>query len=153
MAILLALAACKAHKGTAVQTAGESRSEVKYERFTDIDTVYITLPGREVERVVFDSVSIIQADSITSRAMLLPSGMLRHTLEVSAISMPVEVERITERTDSVAVRVETVTKYTERARRWWEVALLFVGGVSVIGCVVLVVRKLRQLVKNISIWH
>ena len=107
-----------------------TRVEVKtvVERVTD--TAYVELPVY-VERVeTLDTLSFLENRLAVSKAVV-SGGVLHHSLETKAISLPVPVESKIVYKDSIVFRdrVQTVTKEVEKPLSGWQQAKLRVGGV------------------------
>ena len=107
-----------------------TKVEVRVEREIVVDTAWVELPVY-VDRVeTLDTISVLENRLAVSSAVV-SGGVLRHSLETKAISLPVPVESKIVYKDSIVFRdrVQTVTKEVEKPLSGWQQAKLRVGGV------------------------
>ena len=107
-----------------------TKVEVRVEREIVVDTAFVELPVY-VDRVeTLDTISVLENRLAVSTAVV-SGGVLRHSLETKAISLPVPVESKIVYKDSIVFRdrVQTVTKEVEKPLSGWQQAKLRVGGV------------------------
>lgn len=127
-AIALLLTAC----GVARPVLDQDNTKVEVKTVVErvVDTAWVPLPV-EVEKVAtLDTLSCIENRLAVSTAVV-SGGVLRHSLETKAISLPVPVESKIVYKDSIVFRdrVQTVTKEVEKPLSGWQQAKLRVGGV------------------------
>ena len=126
--IALLLTAC----GVARPVLDQDNTKVEVKTVVErvVDTAWVPLPV-EVEKVAtLDTLSRIENRLAVSTAVV-SGGVLRHSLETKAISLPVPVESKIVYKDSIVFRdrVQTVTKEVEKPLSGWQQAKLRVGGV------------------------
>ena len=126
--IALLLTACGVARPVLDQDNTKVEVKTVVERVTD--TAYVELPVY-VDRVeTLDTISVLENRLAVSTAVV-SGGVLRHSLETKAISLPVPVESKIVYKDSIVFRdrVQTVTKEVEKPLSGWQQAKLRVGGV------------------------
>ena len=126
--IALLLTAC----GVARPVLDQDNTKVEVKTVVErvVDTAYVKIPV-EVEKVAtLDTLSRLENRLAVSTAVV-SGGVLRHTLETKAISLPVPVEKEIVYRDSLVYRdrVQTVTVEVDRPLSGWQKAKLRVGGV------------------------
>ena len=94
------------------------------------DTAYVQLPVYVEKVATLDTASVLE-NSFARSAAVVASGVLHHSLETKAISLPVPVESKIVYKDSVVFRdrIQTVTQEVEKPLSGWQQAKLRVGGV------------------------
>ena len=125
--IALLLTAC----GVARPVLDQDNTKVEVKTVVErvVDTAYVELPVY-VDRVeTLDTLSRLENRLAVSTA-IVSGGVLRHSLETKAISLPVPVESKIVYKDSIVFRdrVQTVTKEVEKPLSGWQQAKLRVGG-------------------------
>lgn len=134
------LSACKCQCGATARQGGETRTQAKYERLWERDTVLVTLPEFHAEQTA-DTISVIESNGITTTARVTPQG-ITHTLDVE-VSAPVEVLTLRETRDSVAVVTEVVEVEKELTR--WQRAQIWAGRIALLAlALALAARALRK---------
>lgn len=116
-----------------------TRLEVRTEYVERIDTIYIAIPRQAENIVIQDTVSHLENDFAVSDAKVDARGLLHHSLETKARSLPVSVKSVSERKDSIIFRDKEVLVnrpvYVEkkltgwqtfRIKSWWAMVLLLV---------------------------
>ena len=126
--IALLLTAC----GVARPVLDRDNTKVEVKSVVErvVDTAYVPLPV-EVERVTtLDTASVLE-NSVARSSAVVAAGVLHHSLETKAISLPVPVESKIVYKDSIVFRdrVQTVTKEVEKPLSGWQQAKLRVGGI------------------------
>lgn len=94
------------------------------------DTAYVQLPVYVEKVATLDTASVLE-NSFARSAAVVASGVLHHSLETKAISLPVPVESKIVYKDSIVFRdrIQTVTQEVEKPLSGWQQAKLRVGGV------------------------
>ncbi len=127
-AIALLLTACGVARP--VLDRDNTTTEVKTVVERVVDTAWVPLPV-EVEKVAtLDTLSRIENRLAVSTAVV-SGGVLRHSLETKAISLPVPVESKIVYKDSIVFRdrVQTLTVEVEKPLTGWQKAKQKVGGI------------------------
>ena len=92
----LAIAGCGTKRVASIGTKEHVKDSVRVEYRERVewkhDTVTIEIPKQTAERIIKDTVSILENDYAKSVAKLLPSGELYHWLSTKSQKKPVEVE-------------------------------------------------------------
>lgn len=113
-----------------------------------VDTVLIEVPAQSAERTTVDSVSHLETDYAESNAKINEDGTLSHSLKnkVGKIPAPVVIPNDTvyiENNIEVPIPVEVI-KEVPRTRSWWELCLMYFGGLSLILIGYAIYRKFRK---------
>lgn len=126
--IALLLTAC----GVARPVLDQDNTKVEVKTVVErvVDTAWVPLPVEVKKVATLDTLSRIENRLAVSTAVV-SGGVLRHSLETKAISLPVPVESKIVYKDSIVFRdrVQTVTKEVEKPLSGWQQAKLRVGGV------------------------
>lgn len=126
--IALLLTAC----GVARPVLDRDNTKVEVKTVVErvVDTAYVPLPVYVDRMETLDTLSRLENRLAVSTAVV-SGGVLRHSLETKAISLPVPVESKIVYKDSIVFRdrVQTVTKEVEKPLSGWQQAKLRVGGV------------------------
>lgn len=127
-AIALLLSACGVARPVLDQD--NTKTEVKTVEVPVHDTAYVQLPVYVEKVATLDTASVLE-NSFARSAAVVASGVLHHSLETKAISLPVPVESKIVYKDSIVFRnrIQTVTQEVEKPLSGWQQAKLRVGGV------------------------
>lgn len=127
-AIALLLTACGVARPVLDQD--NTKTEVKTVEVSVHDTAYVQLPVYVEKVATLDTASVLE-NSFARSAAVVASGVLHHSLETKAISLPVPVESKIVYKDSIVFRdrIQTVTQEVEKPLSGWQQAKLRVGGV------------------------
>lgn len=127
-AIALLLSACGVARPVLDQD--NTKTEVKTVEVPVHDTAYVQLPVYVEKVATLDTASVLE-NSFARSAAVVASGVLHHSLETKAISLPVPVESKIVYKDSIVFRdrIQTVTQEVEKPISGWQQAKLLVGGV------------------------
>lgn len=104
MVFLLCSCSTKKQITATVATTDSVRIEVRTERVTVLDTVYLTLPAQSAQNTTTDTTSTLETDYSVSTARINSDGTLYHDLRTKQKKIPVPTERTEERRDSVIYR-------------------------------------------------
>lgn len=120
--VFCGLSACRTQKVTEYVPTEKIRTEVKIERFTETDTIFVPIPLQTAERTTADSTSFLENDYAKSHAAILPDGSLFHDLLTKPQNVPTPVDKQVERRDSTAYidRTIKVPVEVERKLTFWE---------------------------------
>ena len=125
-----------------------TKVEVKTVVETMVDTAFVELPVYVDRVAVLDTMSCLENKYAKSEAKV-SGGILRHSLETKAVSVPVRVEKQIVYKDSTIFRdrIQAVTVEVEKKLSFWQRAKLRVGGICLF---VLIVIGLYYIVSFIS---
>lgn len=149
---MLTLSSCRSHKELVTKqthTEDSTRIEIRERVIIVPDTVYITLPQQEYERITIDSISHLETDFAISDVHIQPNGTMRHTLKTKPTSIPVITQKkAVSRDTTISVykgnsteKQQTVPK--KEKSQWAEVIIsLVIVGIAI--CV-LIIRRYRNL--------
>lgn len=121
MVFLLCSCSTKKQMAATVATTDSVRIEVRTERVTVLDTVYLTLPDQSAQNTTTDTTSTLETDYSVSTARINPDGTLYHDLSTKPNKIPVPTERTEERRDSVIYRdreVEVPVIVEKKLTKW-----------------------------------
>lgn len=128
---ILLLTGCAAGRKAGQQSASRdsTRVEVRIEKITKTDTVYIDIPKIIEKNVTKEDHSFLENEYAKSEASIDSTGMLHHSLETKAQKKPVPVQTESERRDSIIykdreVKVEKPI-YIEKELTWVQQAQIY----------------------------
>ena len=115
------------------------------------DTAYFALPV-EVEKVVTRDTASVLENSVARSSALIVDGLLHHSLETKALSLPVPVESKIVYKDSIVFRdrVQTVTQEVEKPLTGWQKAKLRVGGICLFIIIIYTIYLILHFIINLK---
>lgn len=150
----LVIAGCGTKRVASIETKEHVRDSVRVEYRERVewkhDTVTIEIPKQTAERMVKDTISILENDYAKSVAKILPSGELYHWLSTKSQKKPVEVEtpiyhkeKTTDKGRTVTIE-KTKTIEVNRLTPWQkkQIAGFWVLSAAVLGYSGFVTRRL-----------
>lgn len=148
IAAAILLVSCGSSKHLTTQERQRDSVRVEYRQRTVFvpDTVFVEIPAQKAERTTKDSTSYLENDYASTDARINTDGTLTHTLQSKQQIKPVPTEKRIEYRDSIVyrdrwrTRTNTVTKYVEHKRTWWEQTQIY-GFWAAITVVAIAYRK------------
>ena len=127
LVLALLLTACGVARP--VLESDNTKVEVKTVVETVHDTAYVQLPVLVEKVATLDTVSVLE-NTYARSAASVSGGLLHHSLETKAVSVPVRVEKQIVYKDSTIYRdrIQTVTREVEKKLTPWQQAKQRVGG-------------------------
>ena len=145
ISLLLALGVVACGTVRPVTGVDSTKVEVHTETVIQHDTAYVELPVIVEKVATLDTASTLENTYAKSEAVVT-AGILRHSLEIKPVSIPVKVETKTVYRDSLVFRdrVQTQTVEVEKKLNWWQNLKLKAGGLvrilTLIGIVYIIVN-------------
>lgn len=148
------LVSCGSSKHLTTQERQRDSVRVEYRQRTVFvpDTVFVEIPAQKAERTTKDSTSHLENDYASSDALVNADGTLTHTLRSKSQVKSVPIKRPVEYRDSIVYKDRiinknnTVTKYAERKRSWWEQTQIYGFWVAIIFFAITYRQKILQVV-------
>lgn len=144
--LLLCSCSIKKQMAATVTTTDSVRIEVRTERVTVLDTVYLTLPEQSAQNTTIDTTSTLETDYSVSTARINNDGTLYHDLRTKQEKIPVPTERTEDRRDSVIYRnieVEVPVIVEKELTKWQEHRLRAYPWLLAV-CVILMITVFRK---------
>ena len=148
-AIALLLTACGVARPVLDQD--NTKTEVKTVEVPVHDTAYVQLPVYVEKVATLDTASVLE-NSFARSAAVVASGVLHHSLETKAISLPVPVESKIVYKDSIVFRdrIQTVTQEVEKPLSGWQKAKLRVGGICFFVIIIYGIYLILHFIHNLK---
>lgn len=116
------LVSCSPRKiAVSSSTTDSVSTETVYVEKIRVDTVEVRLPGAVIERIVRDSMSIIEKDNVRTTARIA-NGLLYHDLNIEPLNVRAPVNVVDTETirNDVSARVEIREVPVNLPLTWWE---------------------------------
>lgn len=148
-AAALLLSACSAVRTLPVQDS--TRVEIRTEKRIKHDTAWVELPVIIEKRTTLDTASTLENTYAKSEARVA-AGILHHSLETKAASVPVRVETKEVVRDSIVYRdrIQTRTIEVEKPLNWWQALRMKMGGLFLIIALGIVTYYIINLLLNLK---
>ncbi|MBR5432638.1 MAG: hypothetical protein IK119_09730 [Bacteroidales bacterium] len=150
MLVLLSASACSTVRP--LPTADSTKVEVRTVVETVHDTAYVELPVIIEKRATLDTASTLENKYAKTEAKV-DNGILHHSLETKAVSVPVRVENKVVYKDSLVYRdrVQTVIVQVEKPLTGWQKAKQKVGGICFIAIILYGLYLIYSLISKLNL--